>query len=191
VEEDPLADLLAAYAAGRESAFEELVDQAGGRLYAFLERLLGDVYLAEDVYQTVLFRVALRAETFDRRARFMTWLYRIARNAAIDALRRQANTTALSADERADSGPSPDAACEEADERDILERKVREALARLPEAQREAFLLKEEAGLSFEAIGDLVGCGSETAKSRYRYALERLRTALRPEARQYGSGGEP
>ena len=63
---------------------------------------------------------------------------------------------------------------------------VRAALEGLPEPQREVFLRKEEGGLTFEEIGVMLGCGKETAKSRMRYALARLKNALGSEARAWG-----
>jgi RNA polymerase sigma-70 factor (ECF subfamily) len=61
------------------------------------------------------------------------------------------------------------------------------AVNELPEAQREAFLLKEEADLGFQEIADVAGCSRDTAKSRFRLAVEKLRAALSAEG--LGPGG--
>lgn len=186
-------ELLSAYVNGHEVAFSILVERLGGRLFGFLVRYLGDHHLAEDVYQTVLIKLARHAPSFDRRAKLTTWLYQIARNACIDALRRKprVRTVPLEVDPEeegpearglpaAGSTPAEDAARRE------LGRRILQAVDGLPEEQREVFLLKEEGDLTFEEIGDLLGCGKETAKSRMRYALRRLQNALGAEARLFG-----
>ncbi|MCD8139262.1 MAG: hypothetical protein LUE17_05720 [Planctomycetaceae bacterium] len=59
-----------------------------------------------------------------------------------------------------------------------LGERIRQVLQEIPEVQREAFLLKEEGGLDFEEVGAVLGCGRETAKSRFRLAVGKLRTLL-------------
>ncbi|MDR0363322.1 MAG: sigma-70 family RNA polymerase sigma factor [Planctomycetota bacterium] len=174
--------LLEQYLAGDTAAFESLVGMYQERLYCFLERLTGDSHLAEDVFQTTFVKVADRAADFDRRAAFSTWLFRIARNSAIDEMRRRrrklqfvdAGTDDWREKGGEDKSPTPLERLEGAELQDL----VRRALAEIPEMQREVFLLKEEAELGFQEIGDLLGCGRETAKSRFRLAVEKLRGAL-------------
>ncbi|MCX7935617.1 MAG: sigma-70 family RNA polymerase sigma factor, partial [Planctomycetota bacterium] len=173
---------------GDEEAFGRLVAKIGERLYAFIRRFLGEPHQAEDVYQTVLMKVALHAREFDHRSLFATWLYRIARNACLDVLRRerrvrltplhaQDSDGAAGGEEMEWEAKSP--LPEEQVSRDELARIIAEAVERLPEDQREVFLLREEADLTFEQIGAMLGCGKETAKSRMRYALRRLQAELR------------
>jgi RNA polymerase sigma-70 factor (ECF subfamily) len=188
-------DLLAAWIEGSEEAFEALVEQVGGRLYGFVRRMMGSHHRAEDVYQTVLLKMATKARMYQRRASLNSWLFQIARNACLDELRRENRNPSVSLDvtpasqegpalkaRLAKEGPEPDAAATQAE----LGRAIAEAVESLPDEQREVFLLREDGELNFEEIGSILGCGKETAKSRMRYALERLRNALGREARIYG-----
>jgi RNA polymerase sigma-70 factor (ECF subfamily) len=189
--------LLERYLGGDDAAFEQLVEQTGERLFAFIGRFLGDWHEAEDVYQLVWVKVARRAGSFDGRSRFTTWLFQVARNSCLDAVRRRKRRRLVTlAPREEETRPEPfDAlAAEEAAPGDTvldeeLGARIREAVRSLPSEQREVFLLKEEADMTFEEIGALLGCGKETAKSRMRYALRRLRNALGAEARQYGIAG--
>jgi RNA polymerase sigma-70 factor (ECF subfamily) len=193
-EERALADLITAFAVGDESAFEELCDRAGPRLIAFTRRMMGDAHHAEDVFQTVLVKVARNAASYQKRAPAMAWLFRIARNACLDELRRVSRRPVVELErgppdeesnwqERIAGGEEEPSAPLEAAE---LGARIAEAVQQLPDEQREVFLLKEEGDLSFEEIGEILHCNKETAKSRMRYALERLRNALGREARTYG-----
>ncbi len=187
-------DLLDRFVQGEDEAFTLLVERVGARLYGFLCRFLGDRHKAEDAYQTVLIKVAKHAHAYDRRARLTTWLYRIARNACVDRVRRDARTPTQSLDAGDDEkGPSGSDAVAAADpapgaklEAEELGACIAEAVAELPEEQREVFLLKEDGELTFDEIGELLGCGKETAKSRMRYALRRLQNALGKQGRLYG-----
>ncbi|MFW5857209.1 MAG: RNA polymerase sigma factor, partial [Planctomycetota bacterium] len=89
---DPAAErdaeaLLAAYVKGDEAAFETLFDQVGHRIFAFVLRMMADSHRAEDVYQTVLIKVATKADLYRKKASVVAWLFQIARNACLDALR--------------------------------------------------------------------------------------------------------
>ncbi len=159
---------------GDAGAFEQLYRRYRETLYRFLLR--GSVRdEAEDIYHDVWTRV-MHSDGFDGGS-FRAWLFHIARNLQIDRARR-ASLRPVAEEGALDAciapGPAPEIHAHHAD---CGERLLAE-LDRLPPEQREAFLLKEESGLTLEQIGDLVKVGRETIKSRLRYALKRLRTAL-------------
>jgi RNA polymerase sigma-70 factor (ECF subfamily) len=118
-------------------------------------------------------------------AKFSTFLFSIAHNCFIDHCRRSAHAPTARADalenhERfmADSAHlSPDRQVDS----QVIAQRMRAALERLPTEQREVFVLYEESGLSLREIGELTGVGMETAKSRLRYALAKLRQSLGTE----------
>jgi RNA polymerase sigma-70 factor (ECF subfamily) len=139
--------------------------------------------------------VVRSAPTYAPRARFTTWLYGIARSKLIDHWRVQREVVSLDADAagHADAANDPDGmtlldglAAEETvqPEVQVLTKAQARALAaavqQLPPPQREAFLLHAEAGMRLDELAQLTGVGTETAKSRLRYAYARLRTLLAP-----------
>ncbi|GBF58764.1 ECF RNA polymerase sigma factor RpoE [Candidatus Phycosocius bacilliformis] len=177
-ERDKFADLMEAVAEHRDkSAFATLFSYYGPRVKAYLMRLGADNALAEELAQDVMVTVWRKADLFDRtQASVSTWLFRIARNKRIDAIRRTTkpeldpNDPLLlpSAPEAADSLVS-------GAERDQL---VRAALVDLPEEQR---LLLQQAfydGLSHREIAEQTGTPLGTVKSRLRLAFLKLRAKL-------------
>jgi RNA polymerase sigma-70 factor (ECF subfamily) len=130
--------------------------------------------------------IASRAR-YEPRAKFSTFLYRVAHNCFIDHCRRASGRVdrAVTNNEDFDlenvlpaaPADAPDARAEHAQ---TLTR-YRAALAALPAEQRDAFLLYEESGLSLDEIGQITGVSMETAKSRLRYALAKLRAAMTPQ----------
>lgn len=192
---DPEADLelLRRYAAGDARAMDALVDHYAGTIYAFVYRFLPDPAVAEDLTQEVWLKVMRSAGSFEGRSRFSTWVFRVARNVCLDHLRRQKRRARVSREEGdpfaledvQDAAPSPD---ERASQREQSER-VLEAVAGLSEAQREVFLLREEANLSFREIADALDVSRDTVKSRMRYALGHIRRFLRRSAPSKARGG--
>lgn len=184
VRQDAPEILLERYRRGDDTAFGELVARYEDKLFAFLTRMIGDSHLAEDVFQQVFVKVAKNAGLYDGRASFSTWLFRIARNAALDELRRRKRHPDGPSGER-DLSAMADTRVETPLDRltrEELGRRMRAAIEELPEAQREAFLLKEEGDLDFGEIGAVLGCGKETAKSRFRLAVGKLRALLGMDA---------
>lgn len=178
-------ELLRHFAAGRASAFEQLYRRHELRVFRYLVRNLRNHAVAEDALQETWFAVAREAAKFQATsARFTTWLFSIAHNRMIDALRAARRTVEWEAAEQAAplavataNGPGigePYTATLASEQWDALLR----ALAMLPEEQREAFLLQQEAELSVEEIAAVCGCNFETAKSRLRYARSKLRELL-------------
>lgn len=180
--------LLAGFAGGDAAAFAQLYERHERPVYRFLRRSLGNDALAQDLMQEVWLAVVRNAASFEPRARFGTWLYGIARNRLIDHWRARRDTVSL--DEEAanddDGRPSPiamlaaGADCEP--EVQALSRAQAAAflaaVEELPLLQREAFLLHAEGGLTVEEVAQVSGVGRETAKSRLRYAMTRLRAAM-------------
>lgn len=131
-------------------------------VWRFLRHLLSDAELAEDVTQETFVRVHRRLATFDGRSRFSTWLFQVARNAGIDALR------ARSRRERLQLLPPPDVASPE------LRHDLDAALAALERDLREAILVVEVLGHSYDDGAALLGIPAGTLKSRVHRARERL-----------------
>lgn len=161
VEEPDPAVVLAARD-GDLRAFEHLVRAYQAPIWRFLRHLLGDAELAEDVTQETFVRVHRRLRTFDGRSRFSTWLFQVARNAGIDALRARARR------ERLELLPPPEVASPE--QRHELDA----ALAALDRDLREAILVVEVLGLTYVDGAALLGVPAGTLKSRVHRARERL-----------------
>ena len=167
-----------AYRQGDTGAFETLYARHKGPLYRFVLRAVRERGLAEELFQEIWMRVIEARGRYEARARFTTWLYTIAHNRLVDHWRRK-GLQSVSLDDAVDDPPgSPGFEPER-----ILEGKqglarFMRALEGLPPAQREAFLLHEEAGMSVAEIARATGANEEAAKSRLRYALSKLKEAL-------------
>ena len=182
--------LMVRYQRGERKAFVELVRRHNRPIYNFVLRQLRVPSVAEDVTQDVFMRLVQNAAEFKHEARFLTWLYTIARNLCIDQLRKLSHRRHASLDQPgpdggeskalgesiADSNPQTSA------ERNALSSEVRSSIVKavdsLPDDQREVFLLREVANLPFRDIAEITGVGENTVKSRMRYALDRLKDAL-------------
>ena len=136
---------------------------------------------AEDLYQEVWSKIIKSRANYRPTAKFTTFLYRVAHNCFIDFVRRNKRHTLADQrdpDELAHAGVSP----EDEVERSLARRRLERALATLPEEQRDVFLLHEEAGLSLDNIAHVTGVNRETAKSRLRYAITKLKASMRDPA---------
>jgi RNA polymerase sigma-70 factor, ECF subfamily len=177
-------DLMLAYAAGDAAAFDTLYGRHKGGVYRYLLRQCRQGGVADEIFQDVWMNLIRARGSYAPTAKFTTWLYRLAHNRLIDYYRASGHLTLVSADDEshedvvaaipAAHGDEPQA---RAENRELGER-LRAALAALPSAQREAFLLQQEGGLSLAEIAELTGVGAETVKSRLRYALGKLRDEL-------------
>lgn len=177
------ATLMLRYRKGDVRAFETLYERHKGALYRYLQRLCRSPEMANDLFQEVWSKVIASRERYEPRAKFTTFLFHIAHNCAVDQFRRAGrpqeklaqDVEALADQLAGPSHESPDAALAESQLRADFKR----ALDELPAEQRDVFLLYEETGLGLEEIGRVTGVAMETAKSRLRYALSKLRGALR------------
>jgi RNA polymerase sigma-70 factor (ECF subfamily) len=182
-------ELMALYVRDEEAAFEVLVSRYKQPLFGFLYRYLGQVDKAEDVFQEVFYEVIRARKRYRPEAKFSSWIFRIARNRAVDRLRRDGfrdmeslneqiefheheGETRLDRVEDGEPGPEALASAHE------IEMAVKDALAQLPPEQREVFWLKERSGLTTNEIAEITNVSTNTVKSRLRYALEKLRMKL-------------
>lgn len=177
-------DLMLAYAAGDAAAFDTLYERHKGGVYRYILRQCRHSGAVDELFQDVWMNLIRGRETYAPTAKFTTWLYRLAHNRLIDHYRASGHLTLVSADEESHEeavaaipGPRSDEPPTRAENRELGER-LRAAVSALPPAQREAFLLQQEGGLSLAEIAALTGAGAETVKSRLRYALAKLRENL-------------
>jgi RNA polymerase sigma-70 factor (ECF subfamily) len=188
--------LMMRYRNGDTRAFESLYTRHKGALYRYLQRICRNREAVNDLFQETWSKLVTSRARYEPRAQFTTFLFHIAHNCAVDYFRRaerQHIGRTDDVDELQDRLPSsdmdrPDSKASEAQ----LQAAFRLALAQLPEEQRNVFVLREETGMSLEEIGQVTGVTMETAKSRLRYALAKLRTALKQyEPQEYFTSGQP
>lgn len=174
-------ELIRRVAEGDDRALSELYDRYSRPVYATGIRMLGDTSLAEELVQDAFMSVWRAAESFDPgRASFATWLYRIARNRAVDLNRRRRVRPLSAGDEplrNVSGGPEP--------ERGVDGWDVARALSRIPDELREVLVLAYFEGLSQREISRRTGIPLGTIKSRTTSALRRLhRSLVDPEAQE-------
>ncbi len=188
VNAEPVSDeqLMLRYRDGDTAAFEELYGRHRGGVFRYVLRQVGLRSAAEEVFQEIWMNLISSRTRYRVEARFATFLYHVAHNCVIDHFRRKTPLHLVSLDDDPDEAvqvPGPE---REQPERAVAMRqsaaKLLNALALLPPEQREVFMLHEEGGLTLEEIAAVTGTGRETAKSRLRYALARLRQGIEHEA---------
>jgi len=168
-------------------AFEMLLKRYRNQVFGFFVQGCRDRDLAEDLYQETFIRVVRSAGKYKPKATFRTWIFRIARNLLIDSYRHRSvrgehisyqasDTTAL---DQASAKHNPG---QNNPQKAILAQelgdKISHIIQNLPADQREMFLLREEVGLDYREASRIAGCSINTAKSRMRYALLKLRDEL-------------
>ncbi len=169
--------LMLRYKDGDSGAFDTLYRRHNDALYRYLLRKCRNRTAAEDVFQDVWGKIIKAKASYRPTAKFTTFMYRVAHNCFIDHIRRNkrhANSMELQPELHADPSETP----ETITERDLAKERLALALQHLPDDQRDAFLLHEEAGLNIDQIASVTGSNRETAKSRLRYAVNKLRTAI-------------
>ncbi|HJZ88150.1 MAG TPA: RNA polymerase sigma factor [Polyangia bacterium] len=181
--------LMSRYQHGDVRAFELLLARHRKPVFNFILRFVGNRERAEDLLQETFLRVIKGGCSYQREARFTTWLYTIARNQCIDLSRRMKlrQTASLDAPSHCADADGPtlmesvadaDAAVDRRAADAELQGRLKTAIERLGDEQREVFLMRELLHLQFKEIAAITGVPENTVKSRMRYALEKLRDQL-------------
>jgi len=174
---DPDAELLARYASGDSAAASALLDSLSGRLFSLAMRLLGDTAEAEDVVQETMLRVWKVAPDWRRgEAKVASWSYGVARNLCLDRLRKRRNTSLDEAPEQEDKAPMVLDNMIANDRAEALHA----ALARLPERQRQAIVLRHLENASNPEIADAIGSSVEAVESLLARGKRKLAQLLAP-----------
>lgn len=177
--------LLQEYANGNLAAFTTLYNKHKTGTYRYILRQVDAPELAEDLLQELWGKVVVNASNYKNDAKFTTWLYRMARNLVIDRHRHlQVVVQHIDKDKLAESVPSSAMEDNKQSSPEWYVSKATQKLAiltclsKLPQVQRDGFLLREEGGLDQNQIALVVGASVEAVKSRMRYAISNLRDCL-------------
>ncbi len=176
------AALIRAYAKGDNKAFEVLYYRYRKPLYGYLNNVAGNNSAeADEVFSETWLRVIDKLPKYKDAGKFSAWLFRIARNIFIDRIRHQKPDKFVTIDSEdsvelaGETTFSPDRQLCASD----ISKALNAALEQLQPEQKEVFLLREEAQLSFKEIAEIQNCSLGTVLSRMRYALKKLRSFLR------------
>lgn len=176
-------ELMERYRDGDAGAFDTLYGRHKGGVFRYLARQCGNHGIAEELFQDVWMNLIRARAAYTVQAKFTTYLYRLAHNRLIDHYRAHAANVAASFDDA--DGPSLDSLEAARNDDPAVNAEVRQQarhilqlIENLPAAQREAFLLQQESDMSVEEIAQATGVSRETAKSRLRYAIAKLREGV-------------
>jgi RNA polymerase sigma-70 factor (ECF subfamily) len=174
-------ELVEAFQSGDVSAFDLLVERWERKIRGAIYRILGSDEDARDLCQEAFLKAFRSLPNFKQQARFSSWLYQIALNLCRDRMRRRKGRKLVSLDDPAADHSS--LLRQEPTARDGVEsvemaRLVADAVAALPEEQREVIVLKEYQGLTFVEIAEALDLPTSTVKTRLYRGLVQLREAL-------------
>ena len=155
-----------------DTAFKALYDRHRGQIFLYCLRMVNDRDAAKDVLQEVFIRIHTRRETYEPGTNFNGWIHTIARNLSLNARRNMRDHTSF--DEQVDYAGSSGGSGDDVG----LRQQLAEEIGRLPEIYREALILREYEGHSYQEIADILGVAMSTIKFRIFKAREILRERL-------------
>lgn len=172
--------LMLGYRDGDAAAFDVLYSRHKGRIYRYLLRQCRNAGLADEMFQDVWMNLIRARAGYTVQAKFSTWLFRIAHNRLMDHFRRGDVHQSLDDESLSIEEPAAPRSVEPAASAESRQQAAQLLLLLngLPDEQREAFVLQQEGGLSIEEIAVATGVSRETAKSRLRYAVAKLRQGM-------------
>ncbi len=175
-------ELMELFTSGNAEAFDELYERYRGPLYRFIAMRPGvGSETAEEVLQEVFIKIMNGARRFDTSRKFSSWMFKIADNALMDALRRVKTRAERTRD--AEQSFETVRGPEEEYRIDEQARTIRRLILELPPGQRDVVILREYAGLPFKDIADILDCPLNTALGRMHSALKKLKEMLEEEHR--------
>lgn len=178
---------------GDQEAFRTLIERHQEQIFGYLMGMVKNRAVANDLFQETFLRVVEamqdRRGSYTHRGQWLSWVMRIARNAAIDHIRKQKKWADVSNDDGeegrsfwdtlSDEAPRADEELHRAEQREWLD----EHIQKLSPEQREVLLLRQETDLTFREIAELTDVSINTALGRMRYALKNLRRMMEEEGR--------
>jgi RNA polymerase sigma-70 factor (ECF subfamily) len=182
-------ELMARYVEGETAAFTQLVRKYKDPLVNFVNRIVTDYDTAVDIVQETFIRVHRKSKTYEAKASFSTWLYRIATNLAINELRRRKRRRFISIDQplynNSESTEKLELPAKE-DQPDVQTEKVElvkivdTAINSLPQRYRLPLILRDIQGLAYEEVATILTLPRGTVKSRINRARNMLKQKLEP-----------
>ncbi len=167
-------------------AFENLIQEYQKRIFSIAYRMMQNQEDAADLTQEILLKLFKNLDKFRGNSKFSTWVYRVATNSCLDALKKAKRQTGYSLDkgieteegtllgEIPDKGPTP----QEVAEKKAMIEAVRLGIAKLSKEHQRVMILREFEGLSYEEIAQILNCSVGTVKSRINRGRENLKKIL-------------
>lgn len=176
---DEFQQLLKRAAEGDSVAWRAVVEAFAPRVYGLLRAQCRDDELAEEIAQSTFCTVAAKIATYVEGGRFESWVFRIAMNRLRDEMRRRKRQARAAGDEVLDAAPAARAGRHGASvSAEETAARLRQAMERLPEADRELVDLRHIGGMSFKALSDYFEEPVGTLLARHHRALRKLRAML-------------
>jgi len=180
-------ELVEACRRGERDGFRALFERYKDRVYSIALRYSCDEAEAMDIAQDTFLKLFSCIGSFRGEASFESWLYRLVVNCCLDRKRKTRRLTPLM-DDLLDALQAPGEGVVEKMERSELGTQVRAVVDRLPDEQRMVIVLRYTEGLSYEEIGDILGCSAGTVASRLNRAHKLLERRLSPLVSKGGNG---
>ena len=175
--------LVSLYIAGKESAFEQLVNRHKNKVYTTIFLIVKDSYTAEDLLQDTFIKAihTMKGGRYNEEGKFSSWICRIAHNLAIDHFRKEKRSPMIMLEDGSNVFNNMSFSEDSAESVQIKEdthARLRELIQTLPQTQREVLMMRHYAEMSFQEIADATGVSINTALGRMRYALINLRKKM-------------
>lgn len=173
--------LVAAYAEGSNEAFDALLNRHSGRVYSYIQHLVRDSALADDIFQETFVKAitTIKQGRYSESGKFSAWITRIAHNLIIDNFRQEKSENTFSADsddvDIFNRRELSDGNIEDTMVQTQIHADVRRIMDSLPEAQREVLDMRFFRDMSFKEIAEATGVSINTALGRMRYAVLNMR----------------
>lgn len=173
--------LVNAYARGNNEAFDTLLIRHKGRLFSYIYQMVRDRDLADDIFQETFVKAitTIKQGRYNDMGKFSAWLYRIARNLAVDSFRAEKSESSLSTDDENYDVLNRRELAEDTIEDVMVDLQIEEDLRmlveQLPDVQREVLKMRYYNDMSFKEIAEQTGVSINTALGRMRYAILNLR----------------